>query len=165
MKAILIAAALAMVSIGGIASAGLWNDLKTAVVGHSEDAFSRVFGEDQIISGEIIKEGIFDTEADGQDLAHWAEGGISIIIKDGKRYVQLNEDFNSGPLPDGYVYISVDTDINNTTDFDNSTQIEVGKLINGKGASFYEIPEGAVVNSVTILCKQFHVYIGSGDVN
>ena len=52
------------------------------------------------------RQGVFDETADGQDSVHWAVGSVSIVVAEGKRYIQLNEDFNSGPLPDGHVYYS-----------------------------------------------------------
>ena len=136
---------------------------KTIILGHTEDIISRI-SDDQLIEGKVTAEGEFDQDAEGRDLAHWANGTVQITEKNGKRYIQLTEDFNSGPLPDGYVYYSHDDDINTTDDFDSTRQIEAGKLIKGKGASFYEIPVDAEVNSVTILCKAFHVYIGSADI-
>lgn len=146
-------------------SAGWLTDLRTVVVGHTEDAVSRAFGEEQIVSGMVTQKGTFDEDAVGQDAAHWAKGTVSIVEMDGKRYVQLESDFNSGPLPDGHVYVSLATDINDEADFNNSTQIELGKLTLGKGASFYEIPDGILVGSVTIWCKAFGAYIGSADVS
>ena len=146
----------ALAAAGTATSSNIW----TAITGHTKDLISRTTA-DQVITGMVIAEGEFDQDAEGRDLAHWANGTVQIIEKDGKRYIQLTEDFNSGPLPDGYVYYSHDDDINTTDDFDSTRQIEAGKLIKGKGASFYEIPVDAEVNSVTILCKAFHVYIGS----
>ena len=153
-----------MIGTAGLANAGFFSDVKTAIVGHVEDANSRLFGEHEFIGGAALESGIFDETADGQDAAHWATGSVSIVVKDSKWYVQLNEDFNSGPLPDGHVYISNSQDINNEADFYATTQIDLGPLKLGKGASYYEIPPGMVVGSVTIWCKAFGEYIGSADV-
>lgn len=150
--------------------AGIFDSIKTAITGHVEDAKSR-FTDDEIVKSMTeFKKGIFDETADGQDFAHWAKGSVSIVQgDDGKNYVQLNSDFNSGPLPDGHVYISlVDSDINNEGDFNFDNQIDLGKLKKGKGASFYEIPNNipaTLIKSVTIWCKAFGAYIGSADVN
>ena len=147
------------------AKAGLWNDITTAITGHVDDAQGRLFGEHEVIEGgDEFMRGTFNEEADGQDAAHWATGSVSIILKEGKRYVQLNTDFNSGPLPDGHVYISLTKDINNEADFNSSEQVDLGSLKLGKGASFYEIPAGMGVGSVTIWCKAFGEYIGSANV-
>lgn len=144
--------------------------ITTAVTGHIEDVTSR-FTDDELVEYKFeISTGIFDETAEGQDLAHWATGSVIIVqTLDGKSYVQLNPDFNSGPLPDGYVYISVtNNDINNEADFWNSQPIELGKLKKGSGASYYEIPDHIsphLVLSVTVWCKAFGEYIGSADVN
>ena len=150
--------------LAGTASAGIWTDFTDAVTGHASDLYGRVVGESTFIGGETLKTGIFDETAVGQDAAHWAKGTATLQIKDGKYYVQLGEDFNSGPLPDGYVYVSKDIDINDERDFTRTQQVELGPLQLGKGASYYEVPEGTVVNSVTVWCKRFGAYIGSADV-
>ncbi len=162
--AVLAMSGLSLGALSSAANAGIWADIKSAVVGHVDDASGRLFGESMHIDGETVITGMFDEDAVGQDAAHWAKGTVSVVELDGKRYVQLEEDFNSGPLPDGHVYVSIATDINDESDFNNTKQIELGKLKLGKGASYYEIPEGVVVNSVTVWCKRFGVYIGSADL-
>ena len=129
-----------------------------------DDAKGRLFGQETFIDGTILKTGIFDETAVGQDAAHWATGTATVETLDGKTYVQLGSDFNSGPLPDGYVYVSTTVDINDEADFWAAEQVELGPLQLGKGASYYEVPEGTVVNSVTVWCKRFGAYIGSADV-
>ena len=143
--------------------AGIISDIKTAIVGHVDDAQGRLFGENEVIDGDRFLRGEFDETADGQDAAHWATGTAYQVVKDGKRYIQLGEDFNSGPLPDGHVYVSLSQDINNEDDFWATEQVDLGPLKLGKGASFYEIPAGMVVGSVTIWCQAFSEYIGSAD--
>ena len=157
---------LAAVPVASAASANWFTDIKDAVTGHIEDAKGRVFGEHMVVPNAAIEEiGVFDETADGQDSVHWAVGSVSIVVAEGKRYIQLNEDFNSGPLPDGHVYYSSATDINNEADFNSTVQIDAGSLKLGKGASFYEVPMDAELNSVTIWCKRFGEYIGSADVS
>ena len=138
--------------------------LRVIVVGHTQDAISR-FASDQVMQGVTTARGVFDETAEGRDSAHWANGTVRVVnTQSGKRYIQLNTDFDSGPLPDGHVYYSSHQDINTTDDFSKTNQQEAGKLIKGSGASYYEIPHSAVVNSVTIYCKKFNVYIGSADM-
>ena len=118
-----------------------------------------------------VSSGTFNEDASGQDFAHWAKGTVTVVQndEDGKYYVQLNSDFNSGPLPDGYVYISLlDKDIDNESDFNKSRQIKLSPLKKGKGASFYEIPNtlpASLIKSVTIWCEAFSEYIGSANVS
>lgn len=159
MKRLIILAALA----ASPAQANFLTDSWDALSGHAVDAYTR-FLPDEFIGGELVYKGTFDETAEGQDSVHWARGTAQIRVLKGKRYVQLYEDFKSGPLPDGHVYISAATDINNEADFERAVQIELGPLKKGSGASYYEIPHGMVVNSVTIWCKQFSQYIGSADI-
>ena len=165
---ILIAATVAIFGFAASTSnAGFFADIKHAIVGHVEDAKDRVFGEDMVLEGTVFKTGTIDEDAVGQDAAHWAKGTITIEVKDGKRYVQLGTDFDSGPLPDGHVYISTGKFIHDEADFTRYEQIDLGRLQLGNGASFYEIPSHISIediNSVTIWCKRFGAYIGSANV-
>ena len=43
--------------IGTAAAASVWDSVKTIVVGHTEDAINRAFGEDMIIDGQTFKFG------------------------------------------------------------------------------------------------------------
>lgn len=146
------------------AHAGFFDDVRTIIGGHIDDAKSR-FTDDQVLTDvKVLKSGDIDTEARGQDFVHSASGTINIVEKDGKRYVQLAPNFTSTPGPDYHVYVSFKRDIKHEDDFSHSEQVELGRLIKGTGASYYEIPEGALVNSVTIWCKAFGEYIGSANV-
>ena len=58
----------------------------------------------------------------------------------GTNYVQLGKDFEAGLAPDLYIYASVRADIVDEESFFDSPQVELGKLIKGTGASFYELP-------------------------
>lgn len=160
----------AIIGFGYIKGDPVIQNVTIAITGHVEDAISRTTDDEIVETMNLSKSGIFDETADGQDLAHWATGSVSIVQgEDGKWYVQLNSDFNSGPLPDGHVYISlIDSDINNESDFNFDTQIDLGPLKKGSGASYYEIPNtlpASLIKSVTIWCKAFGEYIGSADIS
>lgn len=163
-------AGLAFMLLTGIHKAhadGFFSGIKDAIVGHAEDFKGRIADGEVLEGVTIVKEGTFDEDAVGQDFAHYAKGTAQIVELDGKFYVQLTEDFTSGPLPDGHVYISKDVDINEEKDFNFDTQIDLGKLKKSNGAGYYEIPSSISIediNSVTIWCKRFGAYIGSADV-
>ena len=146
------------------------DNISVAIVGHIDDAVSRVTVEDELIGGYMYKRNTFFEDPKGEDAFHWAEGTVEIRIdvREGIAYIQLGEDFNSGPLPDGHVYIStIDYNIQDESDFNLENQIDLGKLKKGNGASWYEIPAnvGPVdIASVTIWCKAFGEYIGSANV-
>ena len=146
------------------ASAGIFDSIKTIVVGHTKDIASRLT-EDEFVEGDVILGGAFDETAEGRDPIHWANGTVMIVRKDGKQYIQLHSDFNSGPLPDGWVTFSeIESDINTWHDFVSNEPVLVAPLKKGSGASYYEIPTQARPVSVTIICKQFEQYIGSAPV-
>ena len=145
-------------------------DISTAINGHIEDAVDRVIKEDEFIGGYMLKRNSFFEDPKGEDIFHWAEGTVEIriVLREQRAYIQLGEDFNSGPLPDGHVYISTtDFNIQDESDFNFDNQIDLGKLKKGNGASYYEIPRNInpkEIASVTIWCKAFGEYIGSANV-
>ena len=162
----LIAIVLGSIGLGAsLSKANIFDDIKVAVTGHVKDAQGRIFGEHMVVSGEMYRHGTFDEDADGQDAVHWAEGSVRQVWKDTTRYVQLERDFESGPAPDAHVFVSASYDIDNEDDFNSTVQIDLGPLKLGKGASYYELPKGMIINSVTIWCLQFGEYIGSADFN
>mgnify|MGYP001565195118 CR=1 FL=1 len=144
-------------------SEGFWSDLKTITGGHIKDIANR-FQDDQIIDGKVVATGVFNEEADGQDFAHNGKGSATIKAYKGKKYLQLGKDFYSSPGPDYHVYVSDKTNINNEKDFLTSKQVELGALIKGSGASYYELPANTPSDSVTIWCKEFNEYIASADI-
>ena len=79
------------------------------------------------------------------------------------RLIQLAPNFSSTPGPDYHVYISQDSNVDHEDRFDKATQIELGRLIKGSGASYYEIPESTEFQSVTVWCKAFNEFIVSAD--
>ena len=149
----------------GVYAQGFWNDITTAVGGHIKDIKGR-YQDDQIINGNTIASGVFNEEADGQDLAHNGNGSVTIKTHNQRKYVQLGKDFYSSPGPDYHVYVSDKQNINNETDFFNAKQIELGALIKGSGATYYVLPADIdiLANSVTIWCKEFKEYIASANI-
>ena len=166
MKYILLSLAL----ITGTAQAGLLDTITTVVGGHVSDAVNRFNAEDQVVQGTVIKEGSIREDDPGQDFLHNAKGSVSLIEKDGTYYVQLGSDFDSSPGPDYHVYVSTSASITKESDFNSTVQHELGELLQGKGASFYEVtlPRGVhakSIQSVTIWCKAFGEFIGSATIS
>ncbi len=144
------------------AHANWLEDLGTVVGGHITDLQSR-FTDDQIVTGATIATAVFREDDRGQDALHHGSGSVSIIETAEGRFLQLGEDFDSTPGPDYHVYVSTDTRVDHEDRFDKSSQVELGRLIKGSGASFYAIPEGTSFQSVTIWCKAFNEFIMSAD--
>ena len=167
MKYFLIALALLMPV--HVAQAGIFDDITAAVTGHVDDIKSRINVEHEVIDAvTTYTSGEFRPDDIGSDLFHNGSGTVSIVDDaDGNTYIQLADNFESTPGPDYHVYISTSTGIVDEGSFYDSVQVEVGKLVRGKGASYYELPEGMSVfdvKSVTIWCKRFGAFITSADL-
>ena len=140
------------------ANAGLLDDIKDAVVGHTTDAYERVFVDEEYVSGQTVSMGTFRDDDRGRDLAHWVNGSVSVIEADGERYVQLNGDFAAGPAPDLFLYVG-HFRIEHEDDFLQVT--ELGPLTRGSGASYYRLPTDIEFSEVVVWCKRFHQFMGA----
>jgi hypothetical protein len=132
--------------------------------GHVQDIRVR-FEDHQKIEGDLIKRGLIDKNAKGQDLIHNSSGEWSVIQVGNQLFLQSSEDFRSSPGPDYHVYISSKSAIKDNDEF-SVQQIEVGRLKKPNGAAFYplKIQNPDEIRSVLIWCKQFKEYIGSADL-
>ena len=144
------------------ANANVFTDV---IKGHFNDIKSR-FADDLVKEGDVLRHGIFNEDARGSDAFHNGSGSVTARTADGERFVQLEADFDSTPGPDYYVYSSSTQDIQTIEDFENASNVvELGKLLKGSGASFYDVPSDSVsLSSITIICKRFHVFITSADM-
>ncbi len=135
-----------------------------ALRGHVQDFKSRL-GDNQKIDGQILKKGMIDTKAKGQDLIHNSSGSWSLVRVGQQLYLQSGEDFRSSPGPDYHVYVSDGAAIKDNAEF-SSRQVEVSRLKKPNGASYYLFKSSDVnaVSSILIWCRQFKEYIGSADL-
>lgn len=135
-----------------------------ALRGHAQDIKSR-FSEHKKIDGQILKTGMIDTKAKGQDLIHNSSGTWSLLRVGQNLYLQSGEDFRSSPGPDYHVYYSKGAAIKDIDEF-SSAQIEVGRLTKPNGASYYLLKTNDIndIDSILIWCKRFKEYIGSADL-
>ena len=163
MKKIIVIALVAVVGVVAVNFA----EIKDAVVGHTTDAIERVTVSDEFAPGNVQASNNFRSDDPGVDAAHWVSGTAQVIRDHdtGKVYVQLQDNFNSGLAPDLYIYVSEhEGQIGDEAAFNSVNQIELGKLTKGSGASFYEVPAGVDVQSITIWCKRFGQFMGSTNV-
>lgn len=135
-----------------------------ALRGHVQDVKSR-FGDHQKIDGQILKKGMIDKNAKGQDLIHNSSGSWSLVRVGQQLYLQSGEDFRSSPGPDYHVYVSQGPAIKDNDEF-SGRQVEVSRLAKPNGASYYLLKSSDEneVSSILIWCKQFKEYIGSADL-
>lgn len=135
-----------------------------ALRGHVQDIKSR-FSDHQTIDGLVLKKGMIDTKAKGQDSIHNASGSWSLVRVGQQLYLQSGKDFRSSPGPDYHVYVSNGPAIKDNNEF-SSKQIEVSRLTKPNGAGYYllKTTDANDVASVLIWCKQFKEYIGSADL-
>ena len=154
---------IAAVPIAGTANALSWSDIKDAVTGHVDDIIDRR-KDDAFAPGHPYAMSTFREDDIGQDAAHWVRGDVYLMSSQGTNYVQLGKDFEAGLAPDLYIYASTRADIVDEESFFDSPQVELGKLIKGTGASFYELPDNLQPKSVTIWCKRFSQFMGSANL-
>ena len=147
-----------------LASANWFSSIKDAITGHTTDVIERATVSDEFAPGNVQLSNNFREDDPGVDAAHWVKGTAQVIRdhSTGKRYVQLQDNFKAGLAPDLYIYISsAEKHIVDEASFYSVGQVELGKLSKGSGASYYEIPNGIKVNSITIWCRRFEQFMGS----
>ena len=144
--------------------AGIFKDIFDAGKGHIEDVKDRVTVKEEYVDGLVAKTGTFNNEQNDRDFAHYVNGTVKLIYNKGAYYIQLEGDFETGLAPDLYVYVSEWSNILNAKFFNQVEQIELAKLKRGKGATWYAVPAGLDIASVTIWCKRFGVYMGSANL-
>ena len=123
----------------GLLAFGLSGTIRDAVNGHVTDITERVTVEDQEVPGVIVGYADFREDDIGNDAAHWVKGSVSLVwdSSNGKHYIQLEDNFEAGLAPDLYIYVSTSqTEIVDEKTFYATTQLELGKLGKGSGASF-----------------------------
>ena len=150
--------------LAGLLAFGLSGTVRDAVEGHATDITERLTVEDQNADGLVVSYANFREDDIGNDAAHWVKGSVTLVwdeVND-KHYVQLEDNFEAGLAPDLYIYVSTSaTPIVDERSFFATTQLELGKLVKGSGASFYEVPGGLKPIQVTIWCKRFSQFMGS----
>ena len=151
-----------LILMSGLLHAGWLDDLSTAVGGHFKDLTSR-FSADQLIDGDIVAQTNFREEDRGQDTLHHGSGTVLVINTPEGLFLQLGPDFSSTPGPDYHVYVSQDINVDHEDRFIKASQVELGRLIKGSGASYYKLPENTQFQSVTVWCKAFNEFIVSAD--
>lgn len=167
MSFIVVMLTVAFFTISGESKAGIFDDIRDAFTGHVEDVKDRYLKDDQFVEGD---KKLFSVADWSSDSIHYIDGAASIIQdKNGQKFVQLEEDFAAGLAPDLYVYLA-EGHITSDAQFVNGRKMELGKLIKGSGASFYEIPK--FLNgysdrkfSVVIHCKRFNEPMGAFHFN
>ena len=151
--------------LAGLLAFGLSGTVRDAVEGHATDITERLTVDDQFAPHTaIISYANFREDDPGNDAAHWVKGHVTLVWdeKNDKHYVQLEDSFEAGLAPDLYIYVSTSaTPIVDEKTFFATTQLELGKLVKGSGASFYEVPGGLKPIQVTIWCKRFSQFMGS----
>lgn len=147
-----------IIVILGFALFDMRSDVADAIKGHTEDIVSRVIHDDEHIVGTIISNADFREDDVGRDAIHWANGTVSKVEVNGKLYIQLESNFNSGPAPDLYIY-GANQKVFDELSFKQSDPVEISKLKAGSGAQYYEILEDH--SEIIIWCKRFGEFIGS----
>jgi len=168
MKKSLIALAfmMSLSAVGGLSTSatalGL-TDILEAGKGHLKDLGDRWKHEDEYIGGIEINSADFREDDPGRDPIHWADGTASLVDMGDSVFIQLDDNFRSGPAPDLYLYVANQRVYDERSFWDAET-IEVAKLKSGSGAQFYELPVD--LNSenhieLVVWCKRFGAYIGA----
>ncbi|MBE9115532.1 DM13 domain-containing protein [Lusitaniella coriacea LEGE 07157] len=88
------------------------------------------------------------------------QGIVSVVTEGDKRYLELDEAFETGSGPDVFVLLHRESEPKSYQDAD---YLNLGELQNTNGTQRYEIPAGTnpdEFGSVVIWCRQFNATFG-----
>ena len=115
----------------------------------------------------LISESSFREGVDGQDSAHWGRGDVKVYeADDGQIMIAFQENFEVGPGPDFWIYLTTEKQINNEEQFFADTKRhKLTQIKSFKGAQVYTISASDYEKaaSITIWCETFSQYIASAD--
>ena len=140
--------------------ANIFIDTIDAIRGHIDDVEDRINHEDVYVSGDTVTTSKFRDTDVGRDTIHWADGTASIISNDDGWYLQLHDDFVTGPAPDLYVYLA-EQKVYDEGSFWAANPVELSKLSSGSGAQYYMLQDPVDSVEVIIWCKRFGAFIGA----
>lgn len=115
------------------------------------------------VTGSILPlqmQAAFAAEADFVTGAKNTAGSLNIVEEDGKRYLELGEDFRTGRGPDVFVLLHKQA---TPVSYDEDDYVNLGMIESFSGAQRYEIPEDVDVDdfaSAVIWCREFNVTFG-----
>ena len=151
-------------AVGGLSTSAMalgLTDILEAGKGHLKDLGDRWSHEDVYISGETIATSGFRSDDSGRDSIHWADGTASLVRDaSGNWYVQLGDDFVTGPAPDLYIYVA-DRKVYDESSFWAADRVELSKLDSGSGAQYYSVDAPGEHLELVIWCKRFGAFIGA----
>ena len=143
------------------AQANIFSDTIDAIRGHIDDVEGRINHVDKMVDGNRIVWDEFRRDDIGRDAIHWANGTASLIRNDNGIYLQFDEDFNTGPAPDLYIYAANSKVVDEVSFWNASGRFELAKLESGSGAQFYNVTSAPQFTEVIIWCKRFGAFIGA----
>lgn len=123
--------------------------VESVVQGNAGDTSFLVAKKSVISSGQFVT------------VKKQSTGSVQIISKNGKRYLELSSDFNTGSGPDVKLVLSRQAVVPGS--IDEGTYVTLAPLTQFKGKQLFEIPNNIDLEdyaSVALWCRQFNVTFG-----
>ncbi len=92
-------------------------------------------------------------------------GSVQIVEENGKRYLELGDNFTTGRGPDVFVLLHRQS---TPSSYDSSEFVNLGRIQRFNGSQRYEIPADVNLSeyqSVVIWCRAFNVTFGHGQLS
>ena len=102
------------------------------------------------------------------DPVHYGKGNVSIYFDSQKHEIYLHNNFEVGPGPALYIYLSESSNIKTKSDFNNAKNFELEKLKSFKGSQVYKVPSNVdikKIKSVVVWCRAFKQLITSANLH
>ena len=117
----------------------------------------------------ILKKGVFNPDAEDSDSIHRGWGDVSLIERDGKRFVIFDENFRVTPGPDYYLYLVPQHGVETESVFNSikSNSTRVTRIRQHEGKQIHEIPSNYSISGntgIVIWCESFSQFITTADL-
>lgn len=115
----------------------------------------------------VIAKGTF-VDHSPNDPIHWGKGGLKIYKGADVKELYLEPNFQVGPGPAFYVYLSESANIDSNTAFKKAKTAEISPLKSFKGSQVYAIPPNInmkKIKAVVVWCRSFGQLITSSNLN
>lgn len=109
----------------------------------------------------MMKDRTMPTVAFTAVAPHTASGTYQIVVKDGKHWLKVSDDFTSGGSPDAFVYLAKDGKVDNSA-------VELGQLAATSGGGSFEIKDPkklAWYNTVVIFSKAHNLPVATAPIH
>lgn len=120
-------------------------------------------------TAEVVKQGMFDPDAEDSDRLHRGWGSVQVLMQDGQHRLVFGEDFRVTNGPDYHLYLVTERGLQTEARFNEikEQQFDIASVKQFEGFQTFDIPETInldQIQGVVIWCELFGEFITYADL-